>query len=481
MTEQLNGLRRILNEAIDDIIAACAKRNEEFPSIDNPAQPSEFSPHGIRNDPTVSHAIKLGVAAAHQLVATLQSPMQTVIGIGTYTTLPGNVAVVERTHVAEIIRQYGKGGMCAADIVKYNGTSADKLERILRHLATHHVFREVSPGVFAHNMLSSLLDTGKDVELIMKNLDGKFDGTNGLAAYISSLTSEQIKTYASMWNLMTDDPRADSQELNETSFQRAYDTNLTFWQFLDLPENDFSRRRFDCAMQGVSSMQPPGTILTTYDWNSMPESGTIVDVGSGLGHVSLEIASVRPDLTFILEDRPSVLEDARKYWTQHAPELVENAHFIATDYLCPQPQLPTVPDILLLRFILHNLSDKYATILLKHLRAIAKSSTKLIVVDYVVEHACLTPRNLDSESQDTIPGAAAPAAPSPLLPNYGLAGALTYQMDMIMLAHFNAKERTIEHWIDLFSASGWRLVKVNRDPTNKTDWPLLVAEVVEGL
>ena len=48
-----------------------------------------------------------------------------------------------------------------------------------------------------------------------------------------------------------------------------------------------------------------------------------------------------------------------------------------------------------------------------------------------------------------------------------------------MLAHFNAKERTIEHWTSLFSASGWRLVKVNRDPVNKTDWPLLVAEVDE--
>lgn len=81
--------------------------------------------------------------------------------------------------------------MSASEIVKYNGTSADKLgalarsvtssgrvdrliyalcwtERILRHLATHHVFQEVSPGVFAHNMLSSLLDTGKDFEAILK-------------------------------------------------------------------------------------------------------------------------------------------------------------------------------------------------------------------------------------------------------------------------------------------------------------------------
>ena len=46
------------------------------------------------------------------------------------------------------------------------------LERILRHLATHHVFQEVSPGVFSHNLLSSLLDTGKDFEVIKKECVG---------------------------------------------------------------------------------------------------------------------------------------------------------------------------------------------------------------------------------------------------------------------------------------------------------------------
>ena len=33
--------------------------------------------------------------------------------------------------------------------------------RILRLLATNHIFTEVSPDVFANNRLSSVLDTGK--------------------------------------------------------------------------------------------------------------------------------------------------------------------------------------------------------------------------------------------------------------------------------------------------------------------------------
>ena len=36
--------------------------------------------------------------------------------------------------------------------------------RILRLLATNHVFIEVSPDVFANNRLSTVFDTGKPIE-----------------------------------------------------------------------------------------------------------------------------------------------------------------------------------------------------------------------------------------------------------------------------------------------------------------------------
>ena len=40
--------------------------------------------------------------------------------------------------------------------------------RVLRLLATHHIFREVSPDVFTNNRISSLLDTGKSVEELFR-------------------------------------------------------------------------------------------------------------------------------------------------------------------------------------------------------------------------------------------------------------------------------------------------------------------------
>ena len=44
--------------------------------------------------------------------------------------------------------------------------SADSVPstRVLRLLATNHIFIEVSPDVFANNRISTVLDTGKPVE-----------------------------------------------------------------------------------------------------------------------------------------------------------------------------------------------------------------------------------------------------------------------------------------------------------------------------
>ena len=41
------------------------------------------------------------------------------------------------------------------------------IARVLRLLATNHIFKEVSPDVFANNRLSSALDTGNSVEEIL--------------------------------------------------------------------------------------------------------------------------------------------------------------------------------------------------------------------------------------------------------------------------------------------------------------------------
>lgn len=40
------------------------------------------------------------------------------------------------------------------------------LARILRFLATHGIFKEISPDVYANNRLSSVLEKGRDIALL---------------------------------------------------------------------------------------------------------------------------------------------------------------------------------------------------------------------------------------------------------------------------------------------------------------------------
>ena len=51
---------------------------------------------------------------------------------------------------------------------------------------------------------------------------------------------------------------------------------------------------------------------TGYDWTSIPQGGLVVDVGCGLGHVSLEIAKFRPDIHIVLEDCATVMNEAKE-------------------------------------------------------------------------------------------------------------------------------------------------------------------------
>ena len=74
MSSSLVALRDIIVSSINTIIAVCNETGCEFPSLDEPFHSSEFTADGIRNDPRMLHPIVHGIAAASQLIATLQAP-----------------------------------------------------------------------------------------------------------------------------------------------------------------------------------------------------------------------------------------------------------------------------------------------------------------------------------------------------------------------------------------------------------------------
>lgn len=159
--------------------------------------------------------------------------------------------------------------------------------RVLRVLATSHIFREVSPDVFAHNRISSLLDTGKSLEEILQEYANYLSNIlvrkltpmpqpklkarqhqrdfGSSRACVSLLTSpighaheltlfysadEGMKSSAYMPETLFDPKYTNSDEPNEVAFNLAYSTNLTTFAWFELPENAYILRRFGLAMNG---------------------------------------------------------------------------------------------------------------------------------------------------------------------------------------------------------------------------------------
>ncbi|KAI5119663.1 hypothetical protein M0805_007754 [Coniferiporia weirii] len=469
MASDLKALRDIISSSVDKIVDVCESTKKDFPSLDQPIQFSEFTPDGIRNHPEVADNVGLIVAAAFQLIATVQPPASTLTTAAFRFSLPVALGIAEATNVAEIIRPAGPKGMHIKDIASKSGVDPKKLARVLRFLATNHWFREVSPDVFATNLLSSLLDTGKEVTADFAAT--KHKDSPGLAAIAGYAADECLKAAVYMQDVMLDPATAFSEEVNETGFQKAVGTTKSQWEYYDSPEGAKRRERFGVAMSGASKLHPPQAVLSGFDWSSVPKDGLVVDVGGSTGHVSLEIAKAFPALNIVVEDRPAVVKEAKDYWQANLPAHVTagKVHFIGLDFFEAQPKLPATPDVFLMRTVLHDWSDKYSIKILRNLRAAAGAQTRLVLVDSIIDYACAAP------NQVALTGASpAPAPPAPLLPNMGGANLLSYEVDLVMLSSLNSAERTIDGYISIIEEGGWKLLEVRKNPGSKIWWPSLV-------
>ncbi|KAL5536481.1 hypothetical protein ACEPAF_303 [Sanghuangporus sanghuang] len=463
MNDDLKALRDIISSSVDSITAACEAAGTPFPSLNDPIQPSEFTRDGIRSQPAVMRSISLIVSAATQLIATVRPPPATMIISAFRYTLPAALGVVEAGNVAEILRDAGPKGLHINEIASKSGMDTKKLSRILRYLATEHWFREVSPDIFANNLLSSLLDSGKEINEGFDQLS-KHDNSKGMSAMAGYGADECIKSGSYLVEMMTDPNTKFSEEPNCSALQKAIKTTDTLFEFLDRPTEEYRRKRFATAMAGANKMHTPAAIVSSFDWESLPDGGIVVDVGGGLGHVALEIAKAHPKLHIVVEDRPLVMDQAKSFWEENLPSHVaENkVHFLGVDFFEEQPKLPGPVDVFLLRNVIHDWPDKYAIKILRHLRNAAGPNTKLLVIDNVLDHVCGT-------DQD------ATRPPSPLLPNLGGASLLSYSADVAVFCVLNAGERTIEGFKDILTPSGWKFHGVRKNPISPVFKPAVTA------
>ena len=145
-------------------------------------------------------------------------------------------------------------------------------------------------------------------------------------------------------------------------------------------EHPAQAKRFHAAMASLKkgTGQAPLPLINGFDWAALASQSTVVDVGGSNGHMSVALAHAYPDLHFVVQDLPGVIDAAKGT----APaEFADRIEFAVHDFFTPQPVAAAV---YLFAWIMHNWSDAYCIRILQALRPALKQGAKVLCYEYVL-------------------------------------------------------------------------------------------------
>ncbi|KAJ7027376.1 O-methyltransferase [Mycena alexandri] len=453
---------RALSDLIADAVTTVERTYKDAglipPPLDTPfdrADPAE----ALRRDPVVAGAVQKLVAAAGQITAIMRDPVQSIVTNSHAFQISSCLRAAAELHVAEILKEAGPKGLHVKHIAARGQVDPSLLARILRLLATHHIFREVTTDVFANTRISSILDKGKSADVLYAKPHDRFSGTDGLTALVEFLTDDCFKSSSYMTDAMLD-PSGPA-----TPHMLAFQTDEAMYQWLEKPNNEPKLHRFGIAMQGTTVEEPEDTIFRGFPWDELPAGSVVVDVAGGLGASTLFIAKKFPTLKIVNQDRGPVIEQSKAHWREFLPSHVDSGmvEFQVHDVVL-EPQPVKNASAFLLRNIVHNLSDADLVAMLTHLRTAALPTTRLVILEYIAVSASRGASPHPYARHIPILGARRGNAPEPLLANYGVAGAPLYYYDLTVHNLLSGTSRTVEGFYDVLRRSGWNLLEVYHCP-----------------
>ncbi|KAF8177344.1 S-adenosyl-L-methionine-dependent methyltransferase [Mycena galopus ATCC 62051] len=448
MATPIRQLLALITQSVETLEAV----GTTMPNLHAPFEPSS---EAFRANPEAAEAARIIGAAALQLEAIVTPPQVSLFRIISGHAKSSALRICIEAGVVEILREAGPQGIHVKDIASKNGQDPERLARFIRFLATHHIFREVSPNVFAHTRISSMLDTRKSSAEILADPEHKHDGTMGLVALVSSMLDENFKASAYAWETLADPATRNSGDPTASPFARAMGRAETMWAYLARPEEQFRQHRFNIGMAGAQAFERSDSIVKAYDWGRLPAQSVVVDVGGGVGTACLALAAKFPELRFVVQDLEPVIEQGKTIWNNKMPSAISSGQVTLQvhDFFAPQPQ--TGAAVFMMKHVTHDWSDEYCFKILKQLSAVAGPGTTLLLVEAVLPLAIQDPNAVAEGLQE---------APAPLLANYGGTNDLGYMADFMMFLQYNAQERTRMQFTALLARTGWEFVAVHRLP-----------------
>ncbi|KAI9155765.1 O-methyltransferase sol2 [Paramyrothecium foliicola] len=282
----------------------------------------------------------------------------------------------------------------ALDFEFFNSVEPGK-EISVAELAQKAVFQQTKPGWITHTSASQIMH--QDMEI---------------RSAVHFCNDEMLKAAADS-NLSLKETPYESN-LEHCPFQTRHGDSI-FKYYAKHPDH---AARFARAMAGITRMgREVHQLRDCFPWKNI-DSGTVVDIGGGSGHVSIGLARLFPKLKFIVQDDSAdMLAEGEKLLTD---DIRCNISFEQHNFFKPQPSRNAVAFIL--RQCTHDWCDRDVVLMLKSVVSGLEASppdTPLLINDIMMPEPGIWPRHTERALRD---------------------------LDMIMLVGFGSKERNKEEF-----------------------------------
>lgn len=197
-------------------------------------------------------------------------------------------------------------------------------------------------------------------------------------------------------------------------------------------------------------------LVNLYPWSQFitPQnpSPLVVDLGGSLGHASAAIAAAHPSLRFVVQDLARLYASGDPA-AKISEDVRDRVSFMVQDFF--EEQAIKGADVYLIRWCLHNWSDKYVIKILRALIPALKTGARIVINDGVLPEPRPPTGSWDG-----------PAGMGDLSSNrWSLEVDADYQadksfrsLDLLMLQALNARERDLDEWKELFREADERFV-----------------------
>ncbi|KAJ6143846.1 O-methyltransferase-domain-containing protein, partial [Penicillium samsonianum] len=320
-----------------------------------------------------------------------------------------------------------EGNISYAELAVKAGVSELRLKSLARMGMTNHLFAEPALGFIAHSATSAALVTNTRFS------DQRVWMTSVIAPVIASMVTAHER-----W--------PDSTAPNNSAFSAGFNTNLGMYEYIAKQPELY--KLFGRVMDAVASSPKSDLkhLVSGFDWASLGKA-KVVDASSfslihpgyikltdfiGIDRRCVTLAKAFPDLEFIVQDIPHVVEEGIKVVGENSEaSIADRIKFQEYDFFKKEPVQGA--EVYLFRQIFHNWDFENSVKILKNTVKSMSEGSHVVIMDFVI-------------------------------PEPGIVSSVNERVlrsrDVGMMQLFNSLERDLEGWKAILEAVDSRL-KIN--------------------